>query len=219
MLLAGVPVSAQTTNPSGRELPSQAEVEFNQPMLVKDVVNLANKHKIKISQLQSSYVIGPTEIQDGYVNPEAGTATQLEADYAKERLDYFADVIASESEMPNQERIELLPRLNAMKAALQKQNSGPVSVSKATFYGEILNLQGLAKSGIPAKVNVIDKELMQKLIQNKIQREILPRNFGPENNPNQANQLLNVQRLSAALHPNSLFKGISKNTTLLAQTS
>ncbi|OKH28404.1 hypothetical protein [Chroogloeocystis siderophila] len=202
ILLTGLPVTAQTTNFSGKKLPSRANVEFNQHWSVKDVVALANKHKVKISQLESSYVIGSTEIYDGYVNPETGTTADLEANYAKKRLDYFADIVALESNMANYERIELQPRLNAMKAILNKrQNIAPVRVAKASFYGETSNLIGIAQSNISAKVSVIDQQTIQKLIQERIQRESLPRRFGPEYVPNQVNEHLNFQHLFAALNP------------------
>lgn len=193
----------------------QAEVEFNQPVLPEDVTSLPNKYKVKISKLESDFIIGPTKIHDFYVEPKAGTATQLESDYAQNRLDYFADVVASEAEMPAKERSELQPRLDAMKAALEKRDSGSVRVSKVTFSGELSVLQQLAQSGIPAKVKIIDKGLMKELMEKKMQHE---KQLRQKDIIKQSQKPLSIQRLLAALNPVSLLASVEKPTPLVAQS-
>jgi len=157
-------------NPNSVEVLPKAKVKFKKPKRVADVLKLKDKHKIKLKQLESELLVGNKPIYGIYnivSRPDEPssipeTATEIESYINKERLAFFADMVAGEDNLSAAERIEFKSQLDAMKAALSNKNAGSISVTQATFSGDVLNLKQLSQEADVEKVDIEDKELIKR---------------------------------------------------------
>lgn len=210
---AQAPAVNNTTSPNNDITTSKAKVKFKKPKQVKDIVELASRNNVKLDELESSYIVGNREIYSGYIvdsdKPDATTktATELESYIKEARLNFFNDMVAGEDNLSSEERKELKPHLDAMKAALAKRDVGEILVVKATLSGELSNLKQLSQNNDLEQVDIKDKErldIIQK--QNKIQREKLQ---GEKDFLKQLTRFSKSSRFLESLNP----------ATLLAQTT
>lgn len=202
------------TNTGTVEMLPKAKVKFKKPLLVEDVVKLKDKNKVKLKQIDSELIVGDSPTYGIYnvdLNPNqpsitTKTATELESYIKKERLAYFADMVAGENNLSVEERAELKPQLDVMKAALKNRDAGSVRVTQATFSGEPLNLQQLSQDANAEKVDVEDKEFIKK----ENQKLKLP--TSEESRLDQHKPFLKVPRLIASLNPAPLLAQTTSST-------
>lgn len=199
--------------PEAAQVAPKAKVKFKKPLPVENVVKFKDRRNVKLEQLDSELVIGGKPIYGIYnfdSNPSNSftspkTATELASYITKERLAYFADIVAGEGELSAEERIELKPQLDAMKVALQTRNFGSILISEMIVSGEQSNLQQLNQDIEVEKFEIEDRKLIKKTTQNY-------QNFIESDNLQVAENYPKVSRLLTSLIPTLLFAQTTSRT-------
>jgi hypothetical protein len=125
--------------------PAVAAVTFTKPLGVEEAVRIAQQNESDIAILEGDFKVGATPVHDFYMSPsETSTATSMEQDYEESRLGYFQDTVNDIEAMKSEDRSELQPMVDAMKAALARNDAGATTVNKATLSGDLEDLRALA---------------------------------------------------------------------------
>lgn len=121
--------------------PSVAEVEFSQPQQVEQVMQVSDQFGADIERIQSEFDAG-VPMMDA-VEPTASTAAGIEQGFEEERLSAFRDIVNTSEKLTPAERADVQPKVDAMRAALARNDAGAVTVTQALFAGDLEDLEAL----------------------------------------------------------------------------
>lgn len=122
-----------------------AEVSFDEPVPIERIQGLAEEHGVRVEMVQGEFVVGVETWQEGIsAQSDEGNTRSLE-DLKKERLASFADMVNGIEALPEEEREEFAPQLEAMEAALKSGDPGPMKLNKASFVGDRAGVRGLIR--------------------------------------------------------------------------
>ena len=133
--------------------PAVADVTFSDPVPVSQAVRLSEQANAEIDSLESDYDVGG-HVHDFFVSPPAGDAQSMAQAYEENRLAAFSDMIDNSATLKPEDQAELAPQINAMKAAVARNDAGEITVSGVTLSGEEATLETLNSAASAASAGV-----------------------------------------------------------------
>ena len=169
-------------------------VSFNEPLLVDEVVKISGAGKLKLTLLESEFLLDSSPIHEFYpVSPRVNTK-DIESDYVKNRLAGLQDMISEKDKLSADQKSELASRFAAAQKALKEPNTNKIRVSKAIFSGKKPDLEKLKDSPRVKELDIFDTGT-------KIDKEGKPKEI-PSNKVFQGSQVISIAATGPSWMPN-----------------
>lgn len=138
------------------DVDTYGSAEFKDPTLVEDVLTFSRKNKMKVTLLESDFLLGTTPIHDFYpINLQTNPGS-IETDYIKARLGALKDSINERKNLSNEEQQALAPQFEAAELLLKNGYKEKIRISKATFSGKKSELEKFSKKSNIKKLDIFD---------------------------------------------------------------
>ncbi|MEK7570819.1 MAG: hypothetical protein AAB553_00965 [Patescibacteria group bacterium] len=156
---------------------SQGRVSFKSGLSVTDTLKLASEKGLRVELLEGEFTVGSVSTYDFYPIKPGMDSKAIEADYKKSRLAYFQSISESQEKLPVDKRQVPSTQIAEMKAAVQKNDVGKITIKKVTFVGDENAIKSLSQNQNVEQATIVKEpkapvttplENLQKTVAKKI---------------------------------------------------
>jgi hypothetical protein len=167
MILAGTPSAA--AQPSGAGKTVLASISLKQPVPIQQALQSAIKNRVTILMVEADFLIGSQPLHDFYVVPPHTNATQIEQNYADQRMAFFADISSPIEKTPNfaeKHSAELQNTMEtqakAVSSAEFQQQAKIITISKMLLRGDANTINQLIADTPEAIATTADEKALSE---------------------------------------------------------